>query len=95
MERDVERWLRRQIEGMGGLFFKFTSPGNAGVPDRIAVLPGGLVWFVELKDDGGQPSRLQKWQIARLRAKGIPATVVRGRSDAAALADKIRGLLGR
>ena len=51
-ERDIEKWLRQKIEQMGGIALKFTSPGNDGVPDRIAVLPGGQVWFIELKTTG-------------------------------------------
>ena len=51
-ERDIEKWLREKIQQLGGVAMKFTSPGNDGVPDRIAILPGGQVWFKELKKEG-------------------------------------------
>lgn len=59
-ERDVEAWLRRQIENLGGKAMKFISPGNNGVPDRIVILPAGRIWFIELKKEGGRPSGIQK-----------------------------------
>jgi hypothetical protein len=45
---------------MGGITYKFTSPGRKGVADRIACLPDGSTWFVELKTKGGRLSPLQK-----------------------------------
>ena len=54
LEKDIEDWLNKQIEKMGGLAFKFVSPGNPGVPDRIYILPDGRVWFVELKQQLGK-----------------------------------------
>ena len=38
-ERDIERTLTKAVRTMGGICFKFVSPGNAGVPDRIVLLP--------------------------------------------------------
>ena len=82
-ERDIEKWLRRQVEGMGGAFLKFTSPGNGGVPDRLALLPGGRVWFIELKTGRGRLAPVQSWHLARLRALGCRAAVLRGKAEAA------------
>lgn len=81
-ERDIEKWLRGQVEGMGGKFMKFVSPGNDGVPDRLVIMPGGCIWFVELKADGGQLAPIQKWQIEQLDALGARAIVVKGMKEA-------------
>lgn len=51
-ESVIEKHLRDQIKNMGGLCWKFVSPGMPGVPDRIAMLPGGKLVFVELKAPG-------------------------------------------
>lgn len=83
-ERDIESGLRRSVERMGGKFMKFTSPGNDGVPDRIAVLPGGRVWFVELKREGEVPTKIQEWQIERLRKLGCNVAVIAGMKEARA-----------
>lgn len=81
-ERDIERWLRRKIESKGGVAMKFTSPGNDGVPDRIAILPGGQVWFIELKVSGEEPNAIQCWQIERLQKLGCSVAVIAGMEQA-------------
>lgn len=81
-ERDIEKWLRQKIEQMGGIAMKFTSPGNDGVPDRIAILPGGQVWFIELKASGEEPRKIQEWQIKRLRNLGCNVAVITGMNEA-------------
>ena len=67
MERDIERYFVWTVERMGGTAYKFKSPGHMGVADRIACLPGGSVWFVELKAPGGRLSPLQKLFAARMK----------------------------
>jgi hypothetical protein len=60
LERDIERYLVRRVEALGGRAYKFVSPGRAGVADRIVCLPNGQTWFVEVKTEGGRLSALQK-----------------------------------
>jgi len=59
-EKIVENHFVWAIERAGGKTWKFTSPGRKGVADRIACLPDGSTWFVELKTKGGRLSALQK-----------------------------------
>jgi hypothetical protein len=59
-EKIVENHFVWAIERIGGKTYKFTSPGRKGVADRIACLPDGNTWFVELKTKGGRLSVLQK-----------------------------------
>lgn len=67
LERELEARLTRRVKSAGGLCLKWNSPGNAGVPDRIVLLPGGRVIFVEMKrPKGGRLSRLQKWWAKKL-----------------------------
>lgn len=77
-EKMIEARLRDGVKALGGVAYKWVSPGNAGVPDRIVVLPGGIVHFIELKRKGGKPTRMQKAQIARLRALGADCAIVYG-----------------
>lgn len=60
MEKHIEAYLVKRVKAMGGIAYKFTSPGHRGVADRIVCLPGGVVWFIELKAPGGRLSPLQK-----------------------------------
>lgn len=59
LESKIEREFRKQIQAIGGKAFKFSSPGNNGVPDRI-VLYKGRCYFVELKKPGEDLTPLQK-----------------------------------
>jgi hypothetical protein len=59
-EKIVENHFVWAVERIGGKTYKFTSPGRKGVADRIACLPDGSTWFVELKTKGGRLSALQK-----------------------------------
>lgn len=67
-EKQVEEYLKKGVKKIGGKAYKFVSPGNAGVPDRIVCLPDGRVVFVELKAPGEEPRPLQINRISELRA---------------------------
>lgn len=90
LEKDIEGWLNRRIEKMGGLSFKFVSPGNQGVPDRIYIMPGGKVWFVELKQQSGKAAKIQRWQCERLLRMGCNYRLVKGKKDAEAFVNELQ-----
>ena len=78
LEKEVEKFLVREVKKIGGVSFKFISPGNAGVPDRIVILPSGRVVFAELKTDMGKLTKLQEVQIKKISNLGADARVLRG-----------------
>lgn len=59
LERDIEKYLVAEVRKRGGEAYKFVSPAQRGVADRIVVMPG-RVWFVELKRPGGKLTPLQE-----------------------------------
>lgn len=75
MEKDIERYLRKQVEAAGGLAWKLVCPGCTGVPDRLILLPGGRVYFAEVKDTGQKPRRRQSRVHDMLRALGFTVFV--------------------
>lgn len=77
-EKDIEKILAAEVKKLGGRAYKWVSPGNGGVPDRIVILPGRPPVFVELKSDTGWLSALQHVQIDRLKALGQAVYVVKG-----------------
>lgn len=77
-ESQLEGRLIRGIRAMGGKAYKFVSPGNIGVPDRLVILPGGQILFAELKADGGRLSAGQLMQIKELRRLGAEVYKVWG-----------------
>ncbi len=77
-ESQIERYLVRRVKEGGGLCFKFVSPGNPGVPDRIVVTPAGRTIYVELKTETGRLSKVQKWQRSELEKRGAEVRVLFG-----------------
>lgn len=69
-EKDTEAFLRDEVKARGGRSYKWVSPGCAGVPDRIVILPNGRIFFVELKSEGKTSSAQQRKRQAELRALG-------------------------
>lgn len=80
-ERVIEAHLRDGVKRLGGIAYKFTSPGNTGVPDRLVLFPGGRLAFVELKAPGGRLSRMQERQIERIRGLGFRVSVLSSREE--------------
>lgn len=91
LESRVEAWLKGQTEKHGGMYFKFVSPGNIGVPDRI-ILYQGRTYFVELKQDHGVLSEIQRAQIERMQRCGAHVAVVYGKHGAEELAKRLFGV---
>lgn len=61
-EKSVEGKLTNAVRMMGGIAFKFVSPGFDGVPDRLVLLPQGKMAFIELKAPG---KKLRPLQVRR------------------------------
>jgi hypothetical protein len=88
-EREIERRMREMIKQRGGLTYKFTSPQNPGVPDRIVITPRGVIWFVELKSKNGRLSKMQCWQTAELEERNANVRVIRGWNEAEAFVREV------
>lgn len=89
LESDIEKRLVREIRKMGGMAYKFVSPGNTGVPDRIVILPG-VITFVELKTETGRLSANQVRQISKLRNLGVEVKVIHGMKELEEFLNEIR-----
>lgn len=78
LEKELEKVLVSEVKKLGGRAYKWVSPGNDGVPDRIVIFPDRPLVFVELKTDTGKLSPLQKNQCRRLTDLGQPVAIVYG-----------------
>ena len=67
----IERRLTAAAKNMGGICAKWVSPGLDGVPDRIVLLPGSKIGFVELKAPGKELRPLQKKRKSQLESLGF------------------------
>lgn len=77
-ESSIEARLVKLVRVRGGLCFKFVSPGNPGVPDRIVITPEGRTVYVELKTEAGRLSAIQKWQHEEMRKRGAEVRTLKG-----------------
>lgn len=75
-EKKIEKKLRQGVESLGGLCLKFPATYYAGIPDRLCILPGGLVFFAELKGPGEKLRPIQEIVIRRLRDLGVKVHVL-------------------
>lgn len=87
-ESTIENYLGRLVKSRDGLYFKWVSPSNSGVPDRIVLL-NRQVWFVELKAPGKKPRPLQHRCLVRLSAAGFNTAVVSTKEEADNLVARI------
>ena len=76
LERYIEKKLGDKVKALGGAYEKFTSPSRRSVPDRIVILPDGVIIFVELKATGKQATMLQEIDHERRRALGCDVRVI-------------------
>ncbi|MCH4033147.1 VRR-NUC domain-containing protein [Lachnospiraceae bacterium YH-ros2228] len=75
-EKDIEQKLVQAVSAAGGKAWKFTSPGTAGVPDRILLFPSGRMAFAELKAPGKHLRPLQKRRKIQLEHLGFTVFVI-------------------
>ena len=80
-ESDVEAIFAKRVRELGGRSHKF-APLDAGNPDRIVLLPGGVIMFVELKADGGELRPAQVLWHRRALELGTLVHVVTGSQEA-------------
>lgn len=75
-EKQIEQKLVQEVRKCGGICPKFTSPGFAGMPDRLLLLPHGRMAFAELKAPGRRPRPLQEARHKLLARLGFRVYVI-------------------
>ena len=75
-EKEIELKLVHAAKAAGGICPKLVSPGTDGMPDRMVLLPGGHIAFVEVKVPGKKPRPLQMRRHEQLRALGFSVHVL-------------------
>lgn len=76
-EGKIQKYAKYRFEAIGGLVRKLSYEGRNGAPDLLVVLPGGVIWFVEVKkDENTEPEEHQLREHKRLRKRGANVFVV-------------------
>ena len=89
-EKAIEQQLRTTVKGMGGIALKFVSPGMSGIPDRLVLLPGRCMAFVEVKAPGMQMRPLQVKRKRQLEALGFSVYCIDHPGQIGGVLDEIR-----
>ena len=76
LERDIERKVTLYARKKNFLTYKFVSPSNRSVPDRLFISPSGAIFFVEFKQSGKCLSKLQNITFQKFNIRKIPIKVV-------------------
>ena len=90
-EKQIEQKLRLMVKSAGGIAPKFVSPGFAGMPDRLVLLPNGVFAFAELKAPGMKPRALQVARHEMLRELGFKVYVIDGIEQIGEMLNEITG----
>lgn len=80
-ENPIETYFCNEVKKAGGKAYKWVSPGNDGVPDRIVFLKG-CAFLVELKATRGRLRAAQKVQKKQLSKLGFEVVVINSKEQA-------------
>lgn len=89
-EKAIEQKLALMVKKRGGICPKFVSPGFDGMPDRIVLLPGGHMAFVEVKAPGKKPRPLQIARHKLLTRLGFKVYVLDNEEQIGGILDEIQ-----
>ncbi len=92
-ESTVEDHLLAEAKRLGGIAIKIAPLSAVGLPDRLVLLPGGRVGFLELKRPGKTPGTRQVEWLARLGRLGVPAAWADSKAGVDAFLRNLQGLL--
>lgn len=89
-EKIIEQLLVKAVKNSGGIAPKLVSHGFDGMPDRLVLLPGGKIGFVEVKAPGKEPRPLQVARHGLLRRLGFKVYVLDAPEQIGGILDEIR-----
>lgn len=89
-EKTIEQHLVKAVKNSGGIAPKLVSPGFDGMPDRLVLLPGGKIGFVEVKAPGKEPRPLQVARHGLLRRLGFKVFVLDDPEQIGGILNEIR-----
>lgn len=75
-EKVIEKRLNAEVKSLGGWSLKLLSTYVTGLPDRLVLLPGGVIFFAEIKTTGKKPTTIQELVHERIRRLGFRVEVI-------------------
>lgn len=89
-EKNLEKRLVKRVKELKGKCIKMDVKSESGLPDRMCLMPGGSMFFVELKSYKQKPRPIQEYQIKQLRRRGFTVFVIDNYKDLEALFDETK-----
>ena len=90
-EKAIEKKLVQSVKSAGGIAPKLVCPSFDGMPDRLVLLPTGIIAFVEVKRYGEKPRPLQEARHELLRRLGFDVYILDDGEQIPGLLTEIRG----
>jgi hypothetical protein len=75
-EKLLETKLKKEVEKMGGWCIKMLSTHITGLPDRICLLPGGTIFFAEIKTTKKKAKKIQILVHHKIRGLGFEVHLI-------------------
>jgi hypothetical protein len=75
-EKTTETFLNAEVKSLGGWSIKLSAAFISGMPDRLVLLPGGRIYFVEMKSESKKPSAIQKLVHRKLIRLGFEVWII-------------------
>ena len=88
-EKTIEQKLVKAVRQKGGICPKFIAPAFDGMPDRLALLPGGRLAFIEVKAKGKKPRPLQEARHRLLRSLGFKVFILDDEDQIPAMMEEV------
>ncbi len=92
-ENQLEEKLVKKIKEMGGMALKFVSPGRAGVPDRIILMPKGKIYFVEMKSPRGEVNPIQEYIFEKFEKLGFKVHILNSENSVKKFLEKLESTI--
>lgn len=88
-EKMIEHYLICEVALRKGLALKYYNPNSVGFPDRLVILPGRPLVWVELKSKGKKPRKIQRVKHDMLKALGQKIYVVDSKEGVDAMLEEV------
>lgn len=75
-EKLLETKLKKSTEKMGGWCIKMLSTHLTGLPDRVCLFPGGIIFFAEIKTTKKKAKKIQILVHHKIRKLGFDVHLI-------------------
>ena len=90
-EKVIEQYFVAEVKRLGGIALKLNSTSMKGLPDRLILLPNGVLFFAELKATGKKARHLQRFIHQKLQSLGFIVYVIDSKAQVKKIVKDLEG----